>query len=77
MNKNKKLSDMTVKEFEELLKNTIPKLYCPQTQPYWYFPQTQQYQYFPNEAGGYPPINMNDNVKVTYSTHTEALNENS
>lgn len=65
MNKNKKLSDMTVKEFEELIKNTIPKLYCP---------QTQQYQYFPNYVGDYPPININDNIGVTYSTHTEALN---
>ena len=66
MNKNKKLSDITVKEFEELLKNTIPKLYCPQTQPYWYFPYVGDY---------YPPINMNNDVKVTYSTHTEALND--
>lgn len=66
MNKNKKLSDITVKEFEELLKNTIPKLYCPQTQQYWYFP---------NYVGDYPPINMNDNVRVTYSTHTEVLND--
>ena len=66
MNKNKKLSDMTVKEFEELLKITILKLYYPQTPPYWYLP---------TYVGDYPPINMNDNVKVTYSTHTEALND--
>ena len=68
MNKNKKLSDLTVKEFEELLNNIISKakLYCPQTQPYWYFP---------NHVGDYPSIYMNDNVKVTYSTHTEAMND--
>ena len=66
MNKNKKVSDMTVKEFEELLKNTISKLYYPQPQQYWYFP---------NYVGDYPPINMYDNVKITYSDHTEVLND--
>jgi len=65
MNKNKKLSDITVKEFEELLKNTIPKLYFTQTQPYWYFP---------NEVGDYPPINTNNDV-VRCSNHTEVLND--
>ena len=66
MNKNKKLSDLTVKEFEELIKNIISKPYYPQTQPYWYFP---------NQVNNYPPINTNDNVRVTYSTHTEFLND--
>ena len=64
MNKNKKLSDLTVKEFEELINNIISKTksYYPQTQPYWYFP---------NQVGDYSPINTND--RVTYTTHTEVL----